>query len=137
MTELMWERPLLVENETGIKAAAVHAKRRRTLLLRLTQLGVAVVIFGGWQWFTTEGWLDPFFYGQPSGIWHSLDRLFTKGTEFGSIWDDLGVTLREAVYGFALGAVVGVLVGLVLGLDSRELRQECVRVAHAAPAVCA
>jgi NitT/TauT family transport system permease protein len=103
------------ESEEGIKAAALHARRRRTLLLRSTQLGVAVFIFGGWQLFTTEKWLDPFFYGQPSGIWQSLVHLFTKGTEFGSIWDDVGVTLREAVYGFLLGALVGVVFGLVLG----------------------
>ena len=34
------------------------------------------------------GWVDQFFYGQPSGIWDSLVRLFTKGTAFGSIWDE-------------------------------------------------
>jgi NitT/TauT family transport system permease protein len=109
------DRAAPVETEAGIKAAALRAKHRRTLLLRSTQLAVAVFIFGGWQLFTTEKWLDPFFYGQPSGIWHSLVHLFTKGTEFGSIWDDLGVTLREAVYGFLLGSLVGVVFGLVLG----------------------
>ncbi|HEV7204586.1 MAG TPA: ABC transporter permease [Jatrophihabitans sp.] len=114
-TALQLELASRAGGEAGIKAAAVHARRRRTVLLRLTQVAVAVVIFGGWQWFTTENWLDPFFYGQPSGIWHSLVHLFTKGTEFGSIWDDLGVTLREAVYGFGLGALVGVFFGLVLG----------------------
>jgi NitT/TauT family transport system permease protein len=60
-------------------------------------------------------WVDPFFYGEPSKIWDSLVHLFTKGTEFGSIWDDIGVTLREAVYGFFLGTAVGVVVGLLLG----------------------
>lgn len=109
------EHPALDETEGGIKASALRAKRRRTLLLRSAQLSFAVFIFGGWQLFTTEKWLDPFFYGQPSGIWQALVHLFTKGTEFGSIWDDLGVTLREAVYGFLLGALVGVMFGLLLG----------------------
>jgi NitT/TauT family transport system permease protein len=114
-SQALLDHPAAVETEADIKAAALRAKRRRAVLLRSTQLGVAVFIFGGWQLFTTEKWLDPFFYGQPTGIWHSLVHLFTKGTEFGSIWDDLGVTLREAVYGFLLGALVGVVFGLVLG----------------------
>ncbi len=60
-------------------------------------------------------WVDPFFYGQPSLIWKSLVDLFTNGTEFGSIWVDIATTLKEAVYGFVLGAITGVVVGLVLG----------------------
>jgi NitT/TauT family transport system permease protein len=61
------------------------------------------------------GWLDRFFYGQPSGIWHSLVKLFTEGTAFGSIWENLGITVQEAFEGFALGTVVGVIVGITLG----------------------
>jgi NitT/TauT family transport system permease protein len=111
------EQPALVEAETeaGIKVAALRAKRRRRIWLWAAQLGLAVFIIGGWQLCTTMKWVDPFFYGQPSGIWHSLVHLFTKGTEFGSIWDDIGVTLKESVYGFLLGALVGVVFGLLLG----------------------
>jgi NitT/TauT family transport system permease protein len=112
---LLLEQPAPVDSDTDIAHAARSAKRRRTLWLWIARIGFAVVIIGGWQLFASMKWVDPFFYGEPSKIWDSLVHLFTKGTEFGSIWDDIGVTLREAVYGFFLGTAVGVVVGLLLG----------------------
>ena len=104
-----------VETDTDIKRGARRAKRRRRFLLWTARLAFAVVTIGGWQWFTAEGWVDKFFYGQPSLIWKSLDHLFTKGTEFGSVWVNIEVTMKEAVYGFLLGTAAGVLLGLLLG----------------------
>jgi len=103
------------ESVADVRVAAVRSRRRRSLLLWLCRLGFAVFVIGGWQLFTAKGWVDPFFFGQPSKIWDSLRQLFSQGTEFGSIWGDIGVTLREAVYGFVLGSAVGVVVGLLLG----------------------
>ena len=108
-------RALAAESEDASRAAALRTRRRRLLLLWLSRAAFGVVIIGGWQLFTELKWLDPFFYGQPSLIWKSLVDLFTKGTEFGSIWGDIGVTLKEAVYGFLLGSATGIVVGLVLG----------------------
>jgi NitT/TauT family transport system permease protein len=79
------------------------------------RIALAVVVIGGWQWFTTEGWVDKFFFGQPSAIWNSLVRLFTKGTAFGSIWENLWVTVKEAFGGFLLGTVAGIVLGILLG----------------------
>jgi NitT/TauT family transport system permease protein len=76
---------------------------------------LAVAVVGGWQWFTEEGWVDKFFFGQPSEIWNSLVKLFTEGTAFGTIWANLGVTMQEAVLGFLLGTLVGVVLGILLG----------------------
>ena len=111
----MRARSAAVETEYDIKRSALVARRRRRLLLLTAQLAFAVLVLGGWQLATSVGWLDKFFYGQPSGIWRALVHLFTKGTEFGSIWQDIGVTLQEAVYGFLLGSAVGVFFGLILG----------------------
>jgi NitT/TauT family transport system permease protein len=114
-TSTLLERPVATQTDSNIKAAARRAKRRRRFWLWTARLAFAVFIIGGWQLCTSMGWVDKFFYGQPSGIWHSLVHLFTKGTAFGSIWDDIGVTLKEAVYGFLLGTAAGVILGLLLG----------------------
>lgn len=103
------------ESDSEVRAAARRARRRRATLLWLARLGVVVVVLGGWQLAAVNKWIDPFFYGEPSLIWKSLVHLFTKGTEFGSIWSDIAVTLKEAVYGFLLGTAVGILLGLLLG----------------------
>ena len=104
-----------IETEESVREAALRGKRRRRLWLWAARLGFAVFVIGGWQLFTSMNWVDPFFYGQPSLIWKSLVDLFTNGTEFGSIWVDIATTLKEALYGFVLGAIAGVIVGLLLG----------------------
>jgi NitT/TauT family transport system permease protein len=123
--------------DLDVKRAAGKAKRRRLFWLWTARLGVAVFIIGGWQLATTQGWVDPFFYGQPSKIWDSLVHLFTKGTEFGSIWDDLAVTLKEAVYGFLLGTGVGVVLGLLLGQNRflADVLGPYIKVVNAVPRI--
>ncbi|MDQ2853159.1 MAG: ABC transporter permease [Actinomycetota bacterium] len=103
------------ESEESIRAASIHARRRRRALLWLARIGAGVLFLGGWQILAVTNVLDPFFYGEPSLIWSALVNLFEHGTAFGSIWVDIGVTLQEAVYGFFLGSVTGGLLGLLLG----------------------
>jgi NitT/TauT family transport system permease protein len=103
-----------------LQAAGKRRNRRRVTAIWIGRVALAVIVIGGWQWFTIEGWVDKFFFGQPSAIWDSLVRLFTKGTAFGSIWENLWVTVKEALGGFLLGTVIGIVVGILLG-SSRYL----------------
>ena len=130
-------QPVPAESDTGIKQAARRAKRRRRFWLWTARLGFAVFIIGGWQLCTSLGWVDKFFYGQPSMIWHSLVHLFTKGTEFGSIWDDIGVTLKEAVYGFFLGTGAGIVMGLLLGQNRflADVLSPYIKIVNAIPRI--
>jgi NitT/TauT family transport system permease protein len=98
-----------------LQVTARRTNRRRVTAIWIGRVALAVVVIGGWQWFTTEGWVDKFFFGQPSMIWDSLVKLFTQGTAFGSIWDNLWVTAKEAFGGFLLGTVAGVVIGILLG----------------------
>jgi NitT/TauT family transport system permease protein len=96
----------------------VAGKRRHRRSVRAVWIGrvaLAVIVIGGWQWFTAMGWVDKFFFGQPSEIWNSLAKLFTKGTAFGSIWENLWVTAKEAFGGFLLGTLAGIVIGILLG----------------------
>ena len=101
--------------DTSLQDSARRARHRRTRLIWLGRILVPVVFIGGWQLATSAGWLDKFFFGQPTGVWDSLVSLFTEGTAFGSIWLNLWVTIQEALYGFILGTVGGVVLGLLLG----------------------
>jgi NitT/TauT family transport system permease protein len=102
-------------DEVDLRATAQRARKRRTAWVWFGRVLLAVVVIGGWQLFTALGWVDKFFYGQPSGIWDSLVKLFTEGTAFGSIWENLGYTVEEAFLGFLLGTVAGVIFGILLG----------------------
>ncbi|WP_406182313.1 ABC transporter permease [Streptomyces canus] len=96
-------------------AAARSAVRRRTALVWAGRVGLAVFVLGGWQAFTAWGIVDKFFFGQPSGIAQRLVDLFRQGTEFGSFYANIWTTIQEALAGFALGAVTGVVFGVALG----------------------
>src|SRR5690242_14395299 len=91
--------------------AAIPAKpklnTRRTRVWTVRILAV-VVWLGSWE-LAASHWIDPFFYSKPSAIWGRLVDWFTKGTAFGSVWQNIAVTLQEAVLGFAIGALAGVI----------------------------
>jgi NitT/TauT family transport system permease protein len=103
------------EPEPELQTTSRRARRLRTMWIWIGRAAVVVVVFGGWQWFTAVGWVDKFFFGQPTGIWDSLVHLFTVGTAFGTIWENLWVTVQEAFLGFLLGTVTGVIFGILLG----------------------
>jgi len=115
MTTTMLSGALAHEQAIELQFSARRAMRRRTGWIWVGRVALAVIVFGGWQWFTSVGWVDKFFFGQPSEIWNSLVQLFTQGTAFGTIWENLWITMQEAIYGFALGTLVGVVLGILLG----------------------
>ena len=47
-------------------------RRKPRLRVLAAQVAVFVIVFGGWQLFTSLKIVDPFFFGQPSGIVRTL-----------------------------------------------------------------
>ncbi len=88
---------------------------RHRLRVLAAQAAVFVIVFGGWQLFTSLKLVDPFFWGQPSGIVKTLGNWARHGTNFGPIWQQVSVTMEEAVLGFLVGTAGGVVVGVLLG----------------------
>jgi NitT/TauT family transport system permease protein len=114
--------PVTDGGKSPAASAARRATRRRVALVWAGRIGLAVFVIGGWQAFTTWGIVDPFFYGQPSGIWKRLIELLQHGTQFGSFYQNLWTTIQEALAGFAAGSLTGVVFGVALG-QSRYLSE--------------
>jgi NitT/TauT family transport system permease protein len=91
-----------------------RARRRRALVYSLRALFL-VVIIGGWELLARIGVIDPFFWGQPSGIWQQLVTWVARGTAQGPLWEQILATLEEALLGFVIGVVLGVIFGVLLG----------------------
>jgi len=89
--------------------------RRRRLTVLGLQLLVAVVWLGSWEVTTRLGWVDKFFFAQPSEIALKLWTWFTQGTELGPLWDQVLTTMEETVGGFIVGSLLGVVFGVALG----------------------
>src|SRR2546423_924371 len=105
------------EAETTLVAdprARARARHQKTLV-RVLQLAVFVVFVGGWEVLSRLNVLDPFFFGQPSRIVVQMWDWVRTGTEAGSIWTQVGVTMQEALLGFAIGVVAGIVCGIALG----------------------
>ena len=107
-----------------LDVARARAYRRRRRLVLVLRFVLAVFIVGTWELTTRLGChgpdsgtcvVDPFFFGQPSGIWSQLVSWVQKGTAQGPLWEQIAVTLEETVLGFAIGVVLGIIFGVALG----------------------
>jgi NitT/TauT family transport system permease protein len=111
--------------------------RRRRGLVWSGRIALAVFIIGGWQLFTHLKIVDPFFWGQPSGIVTQLRDWINHGTQYGSIWLQIWVTMKEALLGFFFGVLGGVLLGVVLGMVplAAEVLGPFIKVVNAIPRI--
>src|SRR2546421_7909733 len=89
--------------------------RRRQLNVAGLRLVVAIVFLTLWEVTTRLGWIDPFFTSQPTAIADKLWYWITQGTELGPLWEQALVTMEEAVGGFVVGSLLGVIFGVALG----------------------
>ncbi len=101
--------------ENAVVPSVIAARRRRRIIVNSLRVLILVVIIGGWQLLTSVGVIDPFFWGQPSGIWAQLVTCVTQGTAQGPLWEQIATTLEETILGFIIGAVLGVTFGIILG----------------------
>jgi NitT/TauT family transport system permease protein len=84
---------------------------------RCLSLAAPAILLIAWEACVRLGWLDPRFFPAPSQIAEACVQL-VKG---GQLWGHIGISLWRIVAGFLLGAVPGVVAGLLMGM-SRTLR---------------
>lgn len=102
-------------DEHAIALAARERRRRRKFLVLFTQVVVLVIILATWEFGTRFGLIDPFFFGSPTGIVLRLADWFANGTAYGPFWEQVWITLEEALLGFVFGVGSGVVLGVLLG----------------------
>ena len=98
-----------------LEAAALRAQRRRRAIVIALRIAILVVFVGTWEIAGERGWIDPFFFGLPSGIARQIYEWSVEGTSQGPLWVQVLVTLEETTIGFVIGAIAGVVCGIALG----------------------
>ena len=118
------------------RQAMRRARNYRHLVIGL-RIGLAVAVIAAWEYSVRLGWLDPFFFSQPSAIYQQLATWFTDGTGQGPLWSELLVTMEETALGFLIGSVLGIVCGIVLGRNklAADVFSVYIKVANAIPRV--
>ena len=99
----------------GLERAALVAQQRRSTVVVALRIAIFVAFVGLWELSAALGWIDPFFFGRPSGVTRQIWEWVTEGTSQGSLWLQMLVTIEETVLGFLIGSVAGVVCGIALG----------------------
>ena len=93
-------------DEASLAARARALTLRRWRLVRATQAIVLIVLLGAWEILSRLGVIDPFFFGSPLGVALQIVDWARNGTgEPGPLWQQIAVTMEEALLGFFLGVV--------------------------------
>lgn len=99
----------------AIEQRALASQRRRSSVVIALRLLSVFALIGAWELAAALGWIDPFFFGRPSGVGRQIYEWVTEGTSQGSLWVQMLVTLEETVLGFLIGSVAGIVCGIALG----------------------
>ena len=109
-------KPVSLTASRAVSISTVNlAARRRRVTVNVLRVVVAVLFLGGWELASRLNVIDPFFFGQPSQVIVQIWTWIIEGTAQGPLWQQILVTLEEAVLGFLIGALLGVVLGVLLG----------------------
>jgi NitT/TauT family transport system permease protein len=124
------------DGHSAAVARARGARRRRLLTVNGVRAVLIAVWLGSWE-LAASHWIDPFYYSKPSAISHRLVEWFTTGTSQGSIWTQISYTLQEALAGFVLGSLSGIVLGIVLGRSRfmSDVSAPFIKAANAIPRI--
>ena len=80
----------------------------RAWALISAQIGILIGGLSLWEIGARAGWIDAFFWSQPSAIAQTMAIFFGSG----DAWTDISFTFRSTIFGFLIGTTAGSLLGL-------------------------
>jgi taurine transport system permease protein len=109
----------------GGPAAQARPAPTTSLLRRLLPegwwitLASVAVLFTAWLLVTQAGLVSDLFLPGPGLVWDGFVDLLQNGYKSRTLWEHTALSLSRVLEGFALGALVGTLLGLGMGYDRR------------------
>ncbi|TGA99866.1 ABC transporter permease [Sporolactobacillus shoreae] len=105
------DQSLEVKKNTRVKAAVIEDDRKGISMRRKVVIGqmiVGVTIIFLWEFLTRIGWLDSYYWSNPSTI---VQTGWTAAIQ-GTLLQDMAYTSGATIIGFILGTLVGSVIGL-------------------------
>jgi NitT/TauT family transport system permease protein len=113
--ELPWSVAAPAASESAAPPVRARPARRLPVqkdwpawIIVAVQLGILVGAIAWWEAAASAGFVDAFFWSQPSAILKTLQIFFTTG----DAWTDIGFTFRSTIIGFLIGTIAGSALGL-------------------------
>lgn len=86
---------------------------KNLVAVQVTRLILLFTVLFLWWLSTRQGWLSPFFFGEPIGVARRIIEWWVSGTVFQHLY----TTLVETLLAFVIGTVLGLACGLWLALN--------------------
>jgi NitT/TauT family transport system permease protein len=99
-------------DEVFLVDPSIKARRREVVIVWTARIALAVVTLALWQ-AASGRWIDDFWISSPSNIAAAFMKMWSAGT----LLKHISATVTEALTGFAIGALLGMLVGVALGAN--------------------
>lgn len=84
--------------------------RKNKILVRFTQVFIAIIFIGLWELFTKLGYINDFIFSSPSAIFNTIINLGKEG----NLWGHIFTTVGETLIAFILGIVLGLIIAIIL-----------------------
>ena len=117
---------------TRLRMARPGAGLSESMILIAGRIALILAILALWQ-FADDRWVPDFVISSPVHVASQLADDLQSAT----VWNDIAVTSEELFMGYALGAIVGMLFGLLLGLNrmARGIFEPVLSAVNAIPKV--
>ncbi|MEV6320841.1 ABC transporter permease [Nocardia sp. NPDC051787] len=114
----------MTTTETAVEAAksasdnlfvvdpSIRRRRRENLVVAGSRVVIIILTLGLWE-LCSGRIIDKFWISSPSAIAAAVQKFWDDGL----LWPAIVATLSETALGFGLGAITGILVGLVFGVS--------------------
>jgi NitT/TauT family transport system permease protein len=85
--------------------------QRLDIPVQIARVLLLILILIAWQVIVEREWVNRIFTATPREVWDGIYKIVGTGL----FWEDLWVTLKEALAGFVIGGGAGLIVGLIAG----------------------
>ena len=102
---------------TELPQKILRARRLRTMKQFALGIGFPLALLLLWELLARFGVIDQRFFPAPTKIFSGMISLLTNPTERGRLLIDMGATYQRLFFGYVIGATLGVVTGVTMGLS--------------------
>jgi sulfonate transport system permease protein len=95
------------------KGMRTHIQKNTISCIKALILPIIIIVF--WQIAGDAGWIKTTAISTPLKIWAKMIEMIQKG----SLQQNILISIRRVIIGFALGATVGIILGVIFGAFSK------------------